>query len=144
MLRAIVVACALAAFFCPSSPVQAHQNPAEAAERCAERIRQIVHRNQNAAAGQTEACLQQIRRLLEAGRRDLAILAARECLRSARERTRLAIAEVRENCERCINYLLNAGAEDLAARLRQACAEAIRNIEHQLQRQQNAISEALQ
>ena len=143
MLRTMAITGVLTVLFGVSPSVDAHQNPQDVAERCVAHVRQIVNRCENAAAQQTSACLKQVRELLAAGRKDLAIIAVRECLRAARERTRLATAEVREICGRCIDYLLQIGEDRLAARVRNVCAEAIEAIEHLLQRQENALRSAL-
>ncbi len=143
MLRTMAITGVLAIFFGISQSADAHQNPQHVAERCVAQVRQIVVRCENAAAQQTTACLLQVRELLAAGRKDLAIIAVRECLKAARERTRLATAEVREICGRCVDYLQQIGEHRLAARVRNLCAEAIEAIENLLLRQEHALRTAL-
>jgi hypothetical protein len=122
----------------------AHTDPEDVARRCVNRVDEIVERCQNAAAEETQECVRAIRRYLAAGRRDLAIRAARECVEAARERTRLCVVAVREVCIECIDWLLARGADRLAARVRHVCADAIEDLENLFERQKNAIEDALQ
>lgn len=133
----------LTAAICLPATARAHTDPEDVARRCVHRVDQILERCENAAAQETQDCLQAIRRYLNAGRRDLAIRTARECVNSARERTRRCTQEVRDVCTECIDWLLLHGADRLAARVRRVCADAIEQLEMMLERQENAIREAL-
>jgi len=108
------------------------------------RVDEILERCTRVAASETKDCVQAIRRYLAAGRRDLAIQTARECIQAARERTRRCSHAVRETCTECIDWLLAHGAERLAARVRHVCADALEQLENLLQRQENAIRDALE
>ena len=130
---------------CAVSPsANAHDtDPEDVARRCVNRVDQILDRCTRVAASETQDCVQAIRRYLAAGRRDLAIQTARECIEAARERTRRCSSAVRDVCLECIDWLLDHGAERLAARVRNVCADALDQLEHLLQRQENAIRDAL-
>ena len=143
MLRMAAVAIAMMTAWGVSGTVDAHENPVDAAQRCVARVNHIVERCENAAADETQECIRKIRRLLEAGHRDRAVAVARDCIQSARQRTRNCIAEVRDVCGECIDYLLSVGAERLARRVRNACGDAIEDLENLLERQENAIQQAL-
>ncbi len=122
--------------------VNAH-NPERVAAHCIEDIRAIVDRCTDAAAHETRACVRRINALQEQGRDDAAALVARECIESARQRTRRCIDEIRNVCTRCIEFLLEVGEPDLAARVRWNCGVGIKDVESVLARATNAIQTAL-
>lgn len=134
---------AVASVCLTSTSVQAHENPIDAAQRCIERVEQLVARCENAAREETQRCVHEIRRLKADGQYEAAVQVARECIARSRQRTRNCIAEVREVCTRCIDYLLGFGLEELAQRVRYNCGAAIEQLETIHQRVENVIQEAL-
>jgi cellobiose-specific phosphotransferase system component IIA len=143
MIRLAACLAVMTAISTLAPTANAHVNPEEVAHRCVHQVDQILDRCENAAASETQECLKAIRRYRAAGRRDLAIQTARECIQAARERTRHCISAVRDVCTRCIDWLLAHGADRLAARVRNVCADAIEHLENLLKRQENAIRQAL-
>jgi predicted component of type VI protein secretion system len=143
MLRLIVATCAALMIAGTVDTAHAHVNPVDVAQRCAARVQHIVDRCENAAADETSECIRKIRRLLADGQRDRAVQVARDCIQAARQRTRNCTAEVRDVCGECIDYLLSVGAERLAARVRNLCSDAIEDLQNLLERQENAVQQAL-
>ncbi len=144
MVRTAFFTCLTVASLCliPTT-VQAHENPVDAAARCIAHVEQLVNRCENAAAGATQQCVHEIRRLKADGQYEAAIQVARECVSSSRRRTRICIGEVREICVRCIDYLLQFGAEELAGRVRYNCGAATEQLETMQRRLENVIQAAL-
>ncbi len=116
----------------------------ELAQRCAQQVQQTIERATIAAAEETRECVRQIVELQRQGRHEAAIQVARECLRRATARTENAAAYVNQICDRCIAELLDRGEPMLARRIDQLCDEAIATLRSILQRQREAILEALQ
>lgn len=120
------------------------QSPERIAHRCVEHVNQIVERCTNAAADETHECIRRINELLEAGRYEAAREVAQQCIRSATARTEDCVRAVRQACERCINVLLDMGQPELARRVHNACEDAVEVLRHLLQRETNAIQNALE
>ncbi len=120
------------------------QSPERLAHRCVEYVNNIVDRCTNAAADETHECIRQINALLEAGRYEAAREVAHECIRSATARTEHAAELIESARVRCVNALLEMGAIELARRVSNACDDAIEQLRHLLQREKNAIQNALE
>lgn len=126
-----------------TQPVSA-QSPERLAQRCVEYVNQIVNRCANAAADETHECIRTIEALLAEGNYERAREVAAECIRSATARTEHAAGLVESARVRCVNALLEMGAEELARRVSNACDDAIEQLRHLLQREKNAILDALE
>jgi hypothetical protein len=120
------------------------QSPERLAHRCVEYVNSIVERCANAAADETHQCIREINALLEAGRYEAAVEVARECIRSATARTEHAAGLIESARTRCINILLEVGEVELARRVSNACDDALEQLRHLLQREKNAIQNALE
>lgn len=119
-------------------------SPEAVAERCAKKVEQVVVRATNAAREETRECVRQINALQEQGRHEAAAELARECIRKATARTENAAEYVTELCDRCIDHLLDLDAPQLARRIHNLCKEAIETLRAILQRERNAILDALE
>jgi hypothetical protein len=119
------------------------ETPERIAHLCISHVEGIVERCTNAAADETHECVRTIRALLEAGRVEAAHQVARECIRSATARTEACVDHVIHVCRECVNALLDLGAVQLARRVANACEAAILDLRHLLQREKNAIEQAL-
>lgn len=121
----------------------AHVNPQDVAERCVNHVDSVVERAENAIAEDTLASVDEIRRLIRAGRDEAAHRVARQCSQDAEEIVRLATAEIRDTCEECIRYLFNGGAGAMARRVYNYCEDSEAGFEVLLARQQAILVEAL-
>ena len=121
----------------------AHFNPQDVAERCVNHVDSVVERAENAIAEDTLASVEEIRRLIRAGRDEAAHAVARQCAQDAEEIVRLATAEIGDTCEECIRYLTSVGADGLARRVYNYCEDSVAGFEVLLARQQAILAEAL-
>lgn len=119
------------------------QNPDEIAARCLNAMQQVVDRDAAIAAEETHECVRRINALQEAGRQDAARQVARTCLTHATERSQQAAQRIRRICHECVEVLVRLGAPELARRVERGCEQAIEQLRHILQRQRNAIEQAL-
>ena len=119
-------------------------SPEAVAKRCADKVEQVVARATNAAEEETHECVRQINALQEQGRHEAAAELARECIRNATQRTENAAEYVTELCDRCIVHLLELDAPQLARRIHNLCEDAIETLRAILQRETNAILDALE
>ena len=143
MSRLKTIAAACAVILGATLNAQAHVNPQDVAERCANHVDSVVERAENAIAENTLGCVEEIRRLIRAGRDEAAHAVARQCAQDAEEVVRLATAEIRDTCEECIRYLMNVGAGALARRVYNYCDDAVAGFEELLARQHAILAEAL-
>ncbi len=122
-------------------------NGAGASERmaqlCAQHVEQTVQRATLAATEETRECVRRIVALKEQGQHDEALRLARECMQRATNRTEKAVEYVTQICNRCIAALLAHDEPELARRIDRLCSEAIATLRSLLQRQRNAIHDAL-
>lgn len=121
----------------------AETSPEDLAARCVSKVNSIVDRCQNAAADETTKCVNKIQRLLADGQESAAQDVAKECIRSATTRTEKCANRVNRICNACIDQLLELGAPQLARRVNNACEDAISDLRSTLQREKNAIRNAL-
>jgi len=121
----------------------AHVNPQDVAERCVSHVDSVVERAENAIAEDTLASVEEIRRLIRAGRNEAAHAVARQCAQDAEEIVRLATAEIGDTCEECIRYLVNVGMGALARRVYNYGEESEAGFAVLLARQQAILAEAL-
>lgn len=128
---------------CLGSRTALAENPERIAHRCATYVNGIVDRCENAAAEETQECVEQIRELLAAGREEAAHELARECIRNATARTDACIEHVIMVCHRCIDLLVDLGEPQLARRVANFCEGTIEDLEHILARETHAIRQAL-
>ena len=128
---------------CLGSRTASAKSPERIAHRCAEYVNGIVDRCRNAAADETQECVQQIRELLAEGRYEAARELAHECIRHATARTDACVDHVIEICRRCIDVLLDLGEPQLARRVANVCEDAIDELRHILEREKHAILAAL-
>jgi Arc/MetJ-type ribon-helix-helix transcriptional regulator len=119
------------------------QSPEEVAARCAHKIEQIVERAKNAAIEETHHCVRRINELIDQGHHEAAAEVVRRCIHSATVRTHDAVRRVNEICDECIAVLTRLHAPELARRIRHLCDEAIANLREILEREKNAILDAL-
>ncbi len=122
---------------------QAQANPVEAAQRCVTHVNRVADRAEAVIADDTAACLQEIRRLLCAGRVEAAHAVARRCHQDAKEVVRRAAAEIDTVCTNCIRYLDSVGAFRLARRVDNHCGLVLDGLDALLDRQQQALADAL-
>lgn len=120
------------------------QSPEDIARRCAERVNQVVERCTNAAVEETQECVRRIHELIEVGRYAAARQVAHACIRSATARTEKGVNAINRLCNVCVGALLEMGEEVLARRLSEFCDDAIEDLRQLLQRETNAILEALE
>ncbi len=142
-MKLLFAFCTAAGLMMATNSAMAQSSPEDVAARCANRINEIVDRCQNAASDETTECVRKIRRLLADGRRKAARRVAAECIRSATARTEKCVNRVERLCNACIETLQDMGAPQLARRINNLCEEAIEDLRAILQRQKNAIREAL-
>ena len=90
VMKSLFALCAVMGLMMITSTASAQTSPEDVAARCVNKINGIVDRCQSAAADETEECVRTIRRLLADGRERAARRVAKQCIRSATERT--------ENC----------------------------------------------
>lgn len=134
----------VAVLLATASPTFAQDDPAEViARRCVARVDRAVDRNRNVAAEKTAACLETIRGLLAAGNERRAILEARRCIDAAEDRAEASAIIVNRVCTECRQTLRELGAFELAARVDNVCDDAIAELRTILQRQKNALTNAL-
>lgn len=69
---------------------------------------------------------------------------ARECITNATQRAHNAARYVNEICDECIDVLLRLDAPQLARRINHLCGEAVETLRVILQREKNAILDALE
>lgn len=119
-------------------------SPEDVAERCADRVEQVVERAANAAQDETHECVRRINALQDQGRDEAAAKLARECINNATQRTQNAARYVEEICDECIEVLLRLDAPQLARRINHLCDEAVETLRVILQREKNAILDALE
>lgn len=132
----------VAVCLCFASSLFAH-DPVEIAQRCTQRVTQIVERCDNAAADETRECVRRINALLDAGRSEAAEAVAEECVRSATQRARNCSAAIEAICDECVDILLTLGEPQLARRVNNVCEGAVEHLRISLQRQKNIIRQAL-
>lgn len=123
--------------------VSAHTAPDDLAARCVAKVDQTIDRCESAAADETAECLHQIRRLLADGQEQAARRVATNCIESATERAEKCAKYMKRLCNECIDQLVNLGATEMARRVNQVCEDAILDIRLILQREKNAIQNAI-
>lgn len=119
-------------------------DPQDVAERCANKVEQVVERATNAARDETRECVRKINALQGQGRDEAAKKVARECIANATQRTRNAVRYTNAVCDECIEVLLRLDAPRLARRINNLCEEAVETMRVILQREKNAILDALE
>ena len=122
--------------FCLVGNAYAH-SPEDVAARCADKVEQIVERA-------THECVRRINALQDKGRHEAAAELARECITNATQRTHNAARYVNEICDECVEVLLRLDAPQLARRINHLCDEAVETLRAILQREKNAILDALE
>ncbi|QDT44200.1 hypothetical protein Pan241w_43080 [Gimesia alba] len=138
-MKTLLAFCATLGLLMVTSTASAHTSPEDLAARCVGAVNGIVDRCQNAAADETQECLQKIRRLLAEGRERAARRVAADCIESATERTENCAKRINRICDECVDQLVSLGAPQLARRVNSACEDAISDLRSTLQRQKNAI-----
>lgn len=128
---------------CLVGNVLAH-SPEDVAARCADRVEQVVERATNAAMDETHECVRRINALQDQGRHEAARKLAQQCINNATQRTQNAVRYVNEICDECIEVLLRLDAPELARRINHLCDEAVETLRVILQREKNAILDALE
>jgi len=143
MNRTGILACvctlALAAF----QPGTARADAESIAARCVAKIHTTVDRSASVVADKTHETVELIERLLNAGRVEAAIAAARDCVNESRQDMRLASNYINDISNECIRRLVRMGEYQLARRV-----DNIRNIAYGqlasfLERQEQVLSDAL-
>ncbi|MBC8354936.1 MAG: hypothetical protein H8E66_23405 [Planctomycetes bacterium] len=119
-------------------------SPEDVAERCANKVEQVVERATNAAQDETHECVRRINALQDEGRDEAAKRVARECITNATERTHNAVRYVNAVCDECVEVLLRLDAPQLARRINHLCDEAVETLRVILHREKNAILDALE
>lgn len=122
---------------------QAQANPGDAAARCAGHVNRVADRAEAVIGESTVTCLEEIRRLLCAGRVEAATAVARQCHQDAREVVRRASAEINRVCSDCIRYLDSVGEFQLARRLDNHCQSVLESLDALLDRQSQILTDAL-
>lgn len=143
MSRLKTIAAVCAVILGTALNAQAHVNPQDVAERCVNHVDSVAERAESAIAENTLECVEEIRRLIRAGREEAAHAVARQCAQDAREVVRLATTEITDTCEECIRYLTSVGADGLARRVYHYCEDTVAGFEILLARQQAILAEAL-
>lgn len=138
-MKYLLAFCATLGLLMVTSTASAQSSPEDLAARCVSTVDGIVDRCQNAAADETQECLQKIRRLLAEGRERAARRVAIDCIQSAIERTEICANRVNRVCDECIDELVNLGEPQLARRVTMVCKDAISDLRSTLQREKNAI-----
>ncbi|WP_339727002.1 hypothetical protein [uncultured Gimesia sp.] len=141
-MKYLLAFCATLGLLMVTSTASAQTSPEDLAARCVGAVNGTVERCQNAAADETQECLQKIRRLLADGRERAAHRVAAECVESATERTEKCAQRVNRICDACIDQLVNLGEPQLARRVNMVCKDAISKLRSTLQREKNAIRSA--
>lgn len=142
-MKYLFAGCAALGLMMLTTTASAQTTPEDLAARCVSAVNGIVDRCQNAAADETEECVQKIRRLLADGRERAARRVAAECIETATERTEKCAKRVNRICDACIDELVDLGAPQLARRVNNACEDAISDLRSTLQREKKVIRNAL-
>lgn len=142
MNRLLTIAVASTIVAASALTARAHVDPADVARRCVAHVDQVAERATDAVIEDTLDCLEEIRRLLRAGRVDAAHAVARRCVQDAREVVRLATAEISDTCAECIRYLRSAGADQLARRVYDHCLAVLDSFDTLLARQRQVLADA--
>ena len=143
MTRLATITTAFAALLATTLTAQAHVQPADVAARCVSHVDDIVDRCTGVVADDTVECVDNIHRLLRAGRVEAATAAARECHQNSRQTVRMCSVMIDDLCDECVRYLVNVGATQVARRVYDYCEGAQESLQILLDRQQEILSDAL-
>lgn len=114
-----------------------------AAARCVSGIQNTVQRSESLVAERTAETVVLIDRLLNAGRVEAAVAAARDCVQQTREDLRLAGNYIDDITNDCIRSLVRMQEYQLARRVDNARETAFGSLVNLLERQENALADAL-
>ncbi|MDG2221301.1 MAG: hypothetical protein P8L85_07980 [Rubripirellula sp.] len=143
MHRSGILACVFTFVFAAMLPGVAKADGEALAARTFSNIRDTVDRVEWNMADQTGDTVDLIRRLLNAGRVEAAIAAARSCVQQSRENARAAASYINQVADRGIRSLVSRMEFELARRVDHARNAAIDHLKSLLDRQEQVLSDAL-
>ena len=135
----LVMTVALAALL----PGTAKADSQTAAKRCVQKIQDTVDRFEWVVTDRTQETVVVIKRLLDAGRIELAIAEARECIAQSQADGRAAANYINDLADECVRRLVLKMEFSLARRVDHARNAAIDQITDILDRQEKVLSDAL-
>ena len=113
------------------------------AARCVAKVQNTVDRSATVVSDRTSETLQVIDRLLNSGRVEAAIAAARDCVQETRSDLLLAGNYITDVANECIRALIRMDEHQLARRVDNARKTAIDTLGSMLERQEWVLSDAL-
>jgi hypothetical protein len=143
MNRTGILACVCTFAIAALLPGTARADAESTAGRCVAEIQNTVDRSGAFVADQTAETVVLINRLLNIGRVEAAIAAARECVQQTRQDMRLASDYINGVANECIRKLVRMDEFQLARRVDYARNAAFDQLASFLDRQERALSDAL-
>jgi hypothetical protein len=143
MNRTGILACVCTFAIAALLPGTARADAESTAGRCVAEIQNTVDRSGSFVADQTAETVVLINRLLNVGRVEAAIAAARECVQQTRQDMRLASDYINGVANECIRKLVRMDEFRLARRVDYARNAAFDELASFLDRQERALSDAL-
>ncbi len=143
MNRTGILTCVCTLAIAALLPATARADAESIAARCVANIQNTVDRSEAVVADRTAETVVLIDRLLNAGRVEAAIAAARDCVQQTREDLRLAGDYINDVSNACIRRLVRMQEHQLARRVDHARSDAFDELASLLDRQELVLSDAL-
>ena len=143
MNRTGILTCVCTLAIAALLPGTARADAESTAARCVAIIQNTVDRSEAVVASRTTDTVVLIDRLLNAGRVEAAIAAARDCVQQTHEDLRLAGDYINDVSNTCIRRLVRMQEYQLARRVDNARNDAFEELANMLDRQEHALSDAL-